>query len=107
MVNLLETGWTCARVGLVARETEVAAASIVAATAVPATCKRTIITVNSNYRVLIDLVSVQQSTSNSHIFFDEFIHIWKRALISAAHYLIIDYHKVAERDKYTYGSKSK
>lgn len=40
VVHLLEAGGTGAGVGLVAGETQVAAASIVAATAVPATCRR-------------------------------------------------------------------
>lgn len=85
VVHLLEARRTCARVCLVAGETEVAAASVVAATAVPATYRRTTKTLNGNYQVLIDLVSGQQSASNSHIFFDEFINIWTRALFSLVH----------------------
>lgn len=71
VVDLLEAGRTCARVGLVAGETEVAAASVVAATAVPATYRGTTTTTgdDGNAQVVIDLLSPQQSTS--HIFSDE------------------------------------
>lgn len=86
-----------------------AAASVVAATAVPATYRRKIITLHGNYQAVINLISVQQSTNESPIFFDEFINIWKRAyfLWCARNYLMIHYHKAAEPDQDAYGIESK